>query len=309
MRIQQRTGHLGTGWPLLLVVVLAAPGRVRGAEPQETICAAFRAASQGITSGTGKGTYRHYEAIAGGDWQLKQDADLTTYFDGKKYHIELQYHRDEVTKVKVDSRRIVFDGKVVTEAMFAPTINPTGAMGRLCQPEDFGSGVSRPSEAGFPWDVALLVGNIWHPERVIKNVAPQRIEIRQTPGGDLVGSYPLGSTDRVRVQFECPRDSGFNLARMQVFNVAQAEPAEDARIEWKQSPTGLWYVRSIDKKAVFRDPRIPVARIRNVLKYTEFQPNASVDPKLFMEPALGLPSRSPILDWRPGTKAPFRQAP
>jgi hypothetical protein len=307
MRIPQRTGHLGAGRALLLAVVLATPGRVCGAEPLETICAAFRAASQGLTSGIGKGTYRHYEAVTGGDWQLKQDADLTTYFDGKKYHIELKYHRDEVTKV--DSRRIIFDGKTITEAMFAPTINPTGAMGRLCQPEDFGSGVSRPSEVDFPWDVGLLVGNIWHPERLIKNVTPQRIEIGQTPGGDLVGSYPLGNTDRVRVQFACPRDSGFNLARMQVFNVGQAEPAEDARIDWKQSPTGLWYVRSIDQTDVFRDPRIPVARIRHVLKYTEFQPNARVDPKLFLEAALGLPSRSPILDWRPGAKAPFRQVP
>jgi hypothetical protein len=181
----------------------------------------------------------------------------------------------------VDSRRIIIDRKTITEAMFTPTINPTGAMGRVFQPEAFGSGVSRPSEVGFPWDVALLVGNIWHPERPIKSVTPQRIEIRQTPGGDLVGSYPLVNTDRVRVRFECPRDSGFNLDRMQVFNVGQAEPAEDVRIEWKQSPTGLWYVRPIDKTDVFRDPRIPVARIRHVLKYTEFQPNAKVDPKLF----------------------------
>jgi hypothetical protein len=193
--------------------------------------------------------------------------------------------------------------------MFAPRINPTGAMGRVVQPEDFGSGVSRPSEVDFPWDVALLVGNIWDPERLIENVTPQRIEIRQTPGGDLVGSYPLVNTDRVRVRFECPRKTGFNLARMQVLNVGQAEPAEDVRIEWKRSPIGLWYIRSIDKTDVSRDPRIPVARIRHVLKYTEFQPNAKVDPKLFMEASLGLPSRSPILDWRPGAKAPFRLVP
>jgi hypothetical protein len=307
MKIQRRSGHLGAGLALLLAVVLAAPGRVCGAEPLETISAAFRAASQGLTSGIGKGTYRHYEAVNGRDWQLKQDADLTTYFDGKKYHIELKYHRHEL--LKVDSRRIVFDGKVVTEAMFAPTINPTGAMGRVSQPEAFGSGVSRPSEVDFPWDVALLVGNFWEPQRLIENVTPQRIEIRQTPGGDLVGSHPLVNTDRVRVRFECPRDSGFNLARLQVFNIGQAEPAEDTRVEWKQSPTGLWYVRSIDKTDVFRDPRIPVARIRNVLKYTEFQPNAKVDPKLFMEASLGLPSRSPILDWRPGAKAPIRLMP
>jgi hypothetical protein len=211
--------------------------------------------------------------------------------------------------MRVEARRIIFDGKAITEASFTPRSRPTGAQGRVGQPEDFGSGVSKPSEVDFPWDVALLIGNIWHPERLIKNVTPQRIEIRQTPGGDLAGSYPLGNTDLVRVRFECPRDSGFNLARMQVLNVGQAEPAEDVRIEWKQSPTGLWYVRSLDKTDVSRDPRIPVARIRNALKYTEFQPNAKVDPKLFMEASLGLPSRSRILDWRPGAKAPFRLVP
>jgi hypothetical protein len=307
MTIRRRSGHLEAEWALLLAVVLAAPGRACGAEPLETICAAFRAASQGLTSGIGKGTYRHYQAVKGGDWQLEQDADLTTYFDGKKYHIELKYHRDELTKD--DSRRIIFDGKAVRVASFAPGIRPTGALGRVFQPEDFGSGVFRPLEADFPWDVALLVGNVWHPERLIKNVTPQRIEIRQTPGGDLVGSHPLVNTDRVRVRFECPRDSGFNLARMQVFNVDQAEPAEDTRIEWKRSPTGLWYVRSIDKTDVSRDPRIDVPRIRHVLKYDEFQPNAKVDPKLFTEAALGLPSGGPILDRRPGAKDPIRRVP
>ncbi len=309
MRIPQRSGHLGAGRAILLAVVLAAPRRVCGAEPLETICAAFHATSQGLTSGIGKGTYRHYEAVTGGDWQLKQDADLTTYFDGKKYHIELKYHRDELPTVHVDSRRIIFDGKTITEAMFSPRIHPTGAQGRVLQPQDFGSGVSKPSEVDFPWDVALLVGNVWHPERLIENVTPQRIEIRQTPGGDLVGSYPLANTDRVRVRFECPRDSGFNLARLQVFNVGQAEPAEDVRIEWKQSPTGLWYVRSVDKTDVLRDPRIPVARIRHVLKYTEFQPNAKVAPKLFTQAALGLPSGSPILDCAPRPRIPFAVCP
>ena len=128
MRIPQRSGHLGAGRALLLAVVLAVPCRVCGAEPLETICAAFHAASQGLTSGIGKGTYRHYEAVTGGDWQLKQDADLTTYFDGKKYYIELKYHRDEPL-MRVDSRRIIFDGKAVTEASFVTASITLGALG------------------------------------------------------------------------------------------------------------------------------------------------------------------------------------
>jgi hypothetical protein len=209
----------------------------------------------------------------------------------------------------VDSRRIIFDGKTITEAMFSPRVNPTGAMGRVCQPEDLGTGVSRPSQVDFPWDVAQLTRNVWDPERLIQNVTPQRIEIRQTPEGDLVGSHPLVNTDRVQVRFECPRGSGFILTKVQVFNIGQAEPAQVVRIEWKQSPSGLWYVRSIDSTNVLCDPRIPVARIRKVLKYSEFQPNAKVDPKFFTEAALGLPSGSAMLDWRPGAKERLRRVP
>src|SRR5438552_387167 len=87
MGIQQRSIHIGAGWALLLAVVLAAPAWVCGAEPLETIREASRASSQGLTSGVGKGTYRHYRAIGEGDWQLDRDADVSAYFDGKKYHI------------------------------------------------------------------------------------------------------------------------------------------------------------------------------------------------------------------------------
>ena len=82
MRIPRRSGHLAAGRALLLAVVVAAPDRVCGAEPLETICAAFRAASQGLTSGIGKGTYRHYEAVTGGDWQgasARLDARVSGY--------------------------------------------------------------------------------------------------------------------------------------------------------------------------------------------------------------------------------------
>src|SRR5262245_10339173 len=95
MRIRRCSVCIEAKRALLLAVLLASPPWVRGVEPLETIREAFRASSQGLTSGIGKGTYRHYQAIPGGDWQLREDADLTTYFDGKKYHIELIYHRDE----------------------------------------------------------------------------------------------------------------------------------------------------------------------------------------------------------------------
>ncbi len=64
---QQRSVHLGAERAFLLPVILAAPIRVCGAEPLETIREAFRASSQRLTSGIGKGIYRHYRAVTGDD--------------------------------------------------------------------------------------------------------------------------------------------------------------------------------------------------------------------------------------------------
>jgi hypothetical protein len=44
---------------------------------------ALRASSQGLTSGIGKGTYRHHRAITGRDWQLVENSNLTTYSGGR----------------------------------------------------------------------------------------------------------------------------------------------------------------------------------------------------------------------------------
>ena len=88
MNTRHRSTHLGSEWAILLAVILGTPAWVCAAEPLETIREAFRVSSQGLTSGAGKGVYRHYRAIGTGDWQLMQDADLTASFDGRKYHID-----------------------------------------------------------------------------------------------------------------------------------------------------------------------------------------------------------------------------
>jgi hypothetical protein len=130
MKVQRRPVHLGGQRALLMAVVLAAPAWVRGAEPLETIREAFRTWSQGLTSGIGKGTYRHDRAIGEGDWQLDRDADVATYFDGEKYHIEFVYHRDEV--LNEHARRIISDGRII----LAFALTPDGEGRFQFKPED-----------------------------------------------------------------------------------------------------------------------------------------------------------------------------
>jgi hypothetical protein len=306
MTTRPRSGRPAGEWALLpTVVVLALPaGVVRAAEPLEVIREAFRASSQGLTSGIGKGAYRHYRARGDDDWQLKQDADLTVYFDGKKYHIDLAFHRDDLRED--DARRIIYDGEAVTEAWFTPAVHPAGAQAYVSSALQY-DGLNRPWNGIFRWDVAQLSRNVWDLERSTRKAGAGDLEIAQTTDGDLILTHRLIGRDWIRAK--CPRRSGYNIARLQHFNERQNRPAREVRIEWKQGPGGLWYVRWLDETQVLRDAKGAVWRTRDVVKYTEFEPNAKVDPKRFTEESLGLPARSRILDGRPGARGPERRVP
>ena len=168
------------------------------------------ASSNGLTSGTGKGRYRRYEAAPGNDWQLKVEADVSTYFEGSKYHIDLTYLRDGLRRNT--SSRIICDGELVTITWFSPDIHPLGAHTIVEAPARFGDVLSRPEDGTFPWDVAHLSGHVWNGQRLIDDVNAGRIDFTETPAGDLVGTNPI-MTNRSQIRMECPRRFGFNVAR------------------------------------------------------------------------------------------------
>jgi hypothetical protein len=242
----------------------------------------------------------------GGDWQLNIDANLVTQFDGRRYHVDLTFTRDAVRNL--DARRIIFDGEAITDASFTPNAHPTGADAFIYIPQDDGKGLARCAYRDFPWDVTNLAKNVWDPERLFTNRDARRIEIKQTPEGDLVGSQSLINTRQVSMRFECPRSFGFNIARMQYFNVGNAHPVHDMKLEWKQSPNGVWYVVSLQDTFETRDEHGKLdQRLRAVLIYSKFEPNVKVDPSLFTEKSLHMPTGSPVVDGRPNAKMPTRQ--
>jgi hypothetical protein len=271
---------------------------------------AFRSSSRTLTSGVGKGRYRYYEAVPGGDWDLKIDANLLAYFDGSKHHIDLTFAHDAMRKLV--SRRIIYDGVAVTDAYFTPDAHPTGADARIVMPENDGRGLARGAWGDFPWDVTNLAKNVWDPEALIKNLDAGRIEIKQTSEGDLSGSYSLlnGKGEPVATaRFECPRRFGFNLARMHVFNRGDADAAQQSDVHWKQAPNGVWYVTSLLETFRLREETHKVRIIRSVIMYSNFEPNTKVDASQFTEKSLQLPAGSPIVDTRPGAVHRNRRAP
>ena len=282
-------------WPLAGLVFLV-PAWARGVEPPETIREATRASVEGLTSGIGKGVFRHYRASGEGGWKLVQDADLATYFDGHRYHIELAYHRDGFRRNEIC--RIIYNGDRATCGWFSPRIHPSGARGQIFAPDDHGDGLARPLGADFPWDVSRLPGNVWDFDFPPGKVVPPSIAVERETGGDLVLTIGLIGGERVRA--DCPQSAGFRIGRLRTFNPGREVPAEDLRVGWKQDPGGLWYIRSMDRTTVLRDERNATWRTRDVFKYTEFEPNAKVEPKMFTIESLRLPAGSRIQDNRVG---------
>jgi hypothetical protein len=157
--------------------------------------------------------------------------------------------------------------------------------------------------------VTNLAKNVWDPERLFTNLNAGRIAIKETPEGDLVGSESLVNTSQVSMRFECPQRFGFNITRIQYFNVGTDNPVHDIRLEWKQSPNSVWYVTSLQETFETRDKNRKVdQRLRAVMIYATFEPNAKVDPSLFTEKSLKLPAGSPFVDGRPNAKMPNRRA-
>jgi hypothetical protein len=307
VRNLQRSIRVEAERALLLAVLLTAPPSVLGAEPLDTIRQAFLASSQRLTSGVGKGVYRHYRQMSEGNWQLKQDADIAIRFNRINYQIYLNYKTDDLGHD--NERRIIFDGNAIMAAWFTPNVHPTGSEAHVYPAINHPDGLSQPGIAMFPWDVARLSLNLWNPDRLFREVAAERLEIKQIVGGDLVGECPMARSDRVRIRFECPRRFGFNVARLQTSNVGQAEPAIDVHVEWKEGPDGLWYIRSLDTRRVLLKDGEVFMRIRDILKFTAFEPNAAVAPQMFTEAALQLFPGSRIIDQRPGVKERIRRLP
>jgi hypothetical protein len=286
------------GLCLALGFGLAAASSARGEEPSEIVRAAYRASSEGLKSGIGQGRYRRYQAAPGGEWQLKVEADIRTYFDGDKYHIDMTFLRDGLRHNT--SARIVCDGRRVMMTWFSPQIHPVGAHTIVEEPAAVGGIVRRPDDGTFPWDVAHLSGNVWNGQGFVNAVATGTVVFRETSAGDLVGTNPI-VRNRSRVQVECPRRFGFNMARAVVSVEGEDRPRREYLLRWKLAPGGLWYVTTLQEVFEMRSPGNKGIRLdREVLMYSRFEPNARVAPSLFTEESLQMPDGCRVFEQQAG---------
>jgi hypothetical protein len=290
----------------VFIAVKATPVRASRDEPLDVVCKAFHTSSGGLTSGIGRGIYRHYEAAPGEDWQLKIDAKLHVQFDGRKYRVDLGFARDFLG---LAARRIIYDGESIADIMFSRNIHPSGAQAWLSSPQDHNHGLAHLAWGEFPWDVTNLARSVFDPEQLRKNSGSWRIKIDETSDGDLVGTYYSLVDNNHRVRLEWPRRFGFNLARMQSFSRDADYPYRDSSLQWKRDPSGLWYVTGLQETfETYKEGGQLDRRFRAVMMYAKFEPNRRVDPSRFVEDPLTLPEKSRIIDNRIEGKASVRQA-
>jgi hypothetical protein len=287
-------------------LALASSATAQAEDPRETVCKAFRTSERNLVSGNGSGVYRSYSGVEGKDWVLTVDSDFSAHFNGGKYHLKFTYRHDRL--FGTTSERIIFDGQVIRSARFSPLCHPTGAEGFIRTPETLGDGVFKPGVPPIFWDITKLANNVWNPEMLLHGPRAAELEFQITPEGDVIVSYDIpraGGRDRVR--FECPRRFGYNIGKKEEFNGNEPErPVRSAHLDWKQSSSGLWYVRSLDETYLGRDQDGSQFRERRVLIFSAFEPNAVVDPKLFTEESLELPDGTRIVDQQVGRKTSDR---
>jgi hypothetical protein len=259
----------------LLVSRFTISGEVSEEEHLETLRKACSASSSKLQSGSGSGMYRMYESTGEGEWELKFDSEITTHFVGRAYYIELVFD-PEFRGLKC--RRILKNDRSMRFAVFSPG-QLTGAPAREIKPENHGDGLARPPFDDVRWDVSRLSLNVWNVDDLLRRVPEQRIKIVETTDGDLVGSYTWGTQGSSQSQFACPRKFGFNIASIRNTERGKDRPTYELRVEWKQTESGLWYVRSLQEDS--HTNTAGTNRMRRAWKYTDFKPNVNVEPRVF----------------------------
>jgi hypothetical protein len=244
---------------------------------------------QNLRSGIGVGIYQTYRAeTADSPFSPVEIARIKTYFDNGKYHVRLDFEKDEIWNEK--SRIIIYDGTLLVVnhvELFNNSVRRDDAETFAIDKSD-----TRPLRAHFPFDPGKLPGAVLDVDAVFH--VPEMwssLKIMQTGPGVYVASCrrkPLTE------QCEIREDAGYNVTSSTSLADNYSHPIQKATIRWQNSGN-VWFVSEIDQ---IEDYRPNLRATRTLLKYESFQPNVSVPPEMFQFNALQLSKGGRILDRR-----------
>lgn len=257
-------------------------------QPLKLIKEAYVAAKTNLRSGFGTGDYSYYRLKPGEkDFVLRVKAKITVYFDDQKYHVRLDFEKNEPSRL--EKRIIIYDQTAVLTSRFSKNIRPLFAEGDLTVPE--ANRGSSPHFVGeFPFDPRALMDEMVWIDKVLERFSSSLQSTKLSDGGYR---FKMHVASGALSEFEVGPDSGFNVRSRKVYLNNERFLNQDYKAVWERSGD-TWFVRSLDQ--LLNEP--DGTSTRHVFSYDKFEPNVEVPSKVFQFAALELPKGSRIIDRR-----------
>jgi len=267
--------------------------------PQEltTIQEAYQASMANLHSGSGTGTYEIYVSSKGkgGKLQLAVKAKTKVIFDHNKFYVRLDYEKDDLNLIGLESRIIVHDGTAIVVNRMSKRIQPVHAEADIYE--------AKPSlpimrRAGFDFNPCELPRNVLPVDLLSKPDFASGLVVKTDENKDIIGTFTYSPAPHVHCSFLASQKVGYNIVAYREYLSDQKDflfIRRDANWDRKE---GIWYVKSIDAQMF----RLDGSSDRSVFRYTEFDPNPDVPKSQFSFEALQLPPQASLLDHRPNAE-------
>jgi hypothetical protein len=265
----------------------------------EVVQEAYRTSVDSIRSGAGKGRFIiDKRASPDSDWVVVREADFEAAFLDNRIWVKLQ---GVGGILEYDRQIVIYDGSLIATSSFSDRVKPFGGEGQLFPARVLPGGVVLTAIGGIPWSPASLPETIIDLNLVVESVGASGVELQKQESGSIVGVYRIKGASGVSVEFTCDAIAGYNVTKVVASNAGWEWPATVVDMEWKLSKDYWWVTRVSETQ---RDEKGHESRSR--WEYTEFEPNAPVDPSLFSLAALDLPPGARIVDHRPDVEGDDR---
>jgi len=237
---------------------------------------AYRDSLRALRSGSGSGTFEFYiQGPNEKEPQLTHGANFTLHFDHKRYYVDLRYQKHTAGAVR---QIFIHDNS----AAFASTFGK-----RAHEAEVFETGIDS-SYSAFPRDPSRVAKPRIDVDKWIAN-AGDDIRVEELPEGGFTVHVQKGD---VHESCTALARFGYNLSTWKVEVEGRPDYAQQEQATWKKAGY-VWHRSSAEELR-----KTANGRARSVLRFTDFQANVAISPKLFHLAALELPVGAGILDRR-----------
>jgi hypothetical protein len=285
---------LPRSWITLLCILTAARGAAFGqpsaevaAPPRAKVIEAWSDSNQGLKSGRGQGRFRIVSVdVKTGRETLREEWAVSIAFNSSRYRIEMRHVSADGRPENDVAQIAVCDGYYSACRRIDPNVMPHGETVDVCRLSDF------PPTAfvGFPFDPTHLN---WNVPRTLKMEPGWKF--RTARDGTITAAMDKDlRTVTILYRLTFRSSDGHNLSRFSVNRDTLEGAGQDLEFRWSRT-AGVWYVTAVQEGFLGTADR---AKRLDRFTYTEFEPNARVEPGQFRLASLGIKQNARVIHQR-----------